>query len=378
MFPFFLVVSCTILVNVWLAANFALYPSLDGKSQVKMMFDSSWMISSLNEQQHGPGQERTTCPAIPISNCSYWSFDIPQGQKGTWVWNNSCAFHGQVLRVPRTSPKAPRRFDEITRNRTTVVFFGSSHIRELYLALIRLHRGLDFMAQLERNATYVMNGIWSPRCDPLRTGFLNGSYGVDLDACKEPTKKMVIELGGGGTKKGNVAIGFKTFLHTPDADDLMVDFLERHRHVRHPRVLITDVGVWGPRGRRMAGSANTIMTPEQELDYNLQWYRKTFPHKERTKILMIVEHESYYERVGLGGGMVRERLLEFARNDPDTILLRKDWIMQDLDPKMRCTHGCAGPVMVVVAHLVLDWLKAATRKCLYQKRHNHNRHHNHQ
>ena len=380
-----LLLAITIVVNVGLELFFATFIDCDNQQQ-QTSFLESWRVdwsllaavttssdlypSGNNHDGSFRPRRNVICPEIPIGSCSSWSFTTPpNGGKITWVWNNSClpnhhhdnqSSSSQLFRVPRTA-LGRRPFDDVTHNRTTVVMYGSSHVRGLYLALIRLHRGLDLMSRLERNATYVMNGMWSPKCDPERSGFLNGSYGVDLVACKEPTKRIALELG-----HKNVAIGFKTFLHTPDADNLMIQFLERQRHprLRHPQVLITDIGVWGARGARMAGSANTTMTKEQELDYNIDWLRSTFP---RSQILLILENETTYERVGLEG-LARRKILQFAENNPSVTLLRKDMVMKEMNPKMRCDHGCAGPVMVVVAHLVLDWLKAATRKCLNPQR----------
>lgn len=315
---------------------------------------------------HSPTAQNV-CPDIPIGSCSFWNHtsknrnnnSVSKKPQKNWVFANNCTPRNRLYTMPRDAPFQTRRMDAITRNVTSVVFFGSSHIRELYFAFIRLHRGMSFAAPLEKTVKQVMNGA-KPHslriCDPNRTGYKNGTYGVDLYNCGVPGKRMVPELG------ANVAIGFKTFLHTPVADDLFVDWLERNKTgLRHPKVIITDVGVWGPRGERVFESLNYTLTLDEEIDHNLQWLRKAFPD---TVVIFIMEHQ-YYD-VGVEP-WVNPKMEEFVKKDPKAVLLRKNDIMRDLPSAMRCNHGCSGPVLTVVAHLILDWLEDASHNDGYQQ-----------
>ena len=291
-----------------------------------------------------------TCPIIPIGSCTFWNTTSPKSKerKVSWVWNNACPPPGHIrarktINVARI-PSGSRRFDDLTKNQTSVVFFGSSHIRELYKEFIRLHRGLDYNGKLPREVKQVSNGLATATCDPNRTGYKEGLYGIDLDACGEPGKRMVPELG------KLVAIGFKTFLHTPMADQLFVDWLTNHT-LRYPNVLVTDVGVWGPRGQKMAGALNYSLTLEQEIDHNINWLRTTFP---TTALIFIVEHQFY--DVGIET-LVNPRLIDFVKTDHRSVVLRKDLVMTRMPSGMKCDHACSGPVLVVLVHLILDWLQ---------------------
>ena len=274
-----------------------------------------------------------------------------------WVFNNSCQPDdrpNRVWKIPCNATK-PRPVDAITQNRTKIVLYGSSHVRELYNHLVRVHRGDAFDSLLEKNVTRLRNGIFSMTCDPNRTGFLGGKYGVDLAACRKPGKRMAVEVG------KNVAIGFKTFLHTPEADSLFLDFLQEN-DMSEPNVLVTDLGLWGPRGNRTSNVTNYTLTREQELEYNVAWYRKAFPAN-KTRVVLILDDEKYLEHSGMGG-LARSRALEWYQQDEGVTILRKDLIMKQIGPDMRCAHGCAGPVMMIVAHMFLDWLTRAQRRCL--------------
>lgn len=298
-------------------------------------------------------RSRNKCPIIPVGSCSFWNSTILHpGEKKSWIWNNSCPPKGYEYKarkeviVPSSSPKA-RRFDEITHNQTSFVFFGSSHIRELYKEFIRLHNGQNFNAALPREVKRVMNGKRTKACDPLGNGYKDGLYGVDLAACGPPGKRMVPELG------ERVAIGFKTFLHTPIADELFLEWLANNT-LMYPQVIVTDVGVWGPRGTKMAGALNYTLTVEEEIDFNLKWLRASFP---TAVIIFIAEHQFY--DVGIEP-LVNPLLIDFVKNDERSVILRKDSIMELLPPGMKCDHACSGPVLVVIAHLILDWLEEVT------------------
>jgi len=330
------------------------------------MYSTSPRESSTNNKWMHSG-----CPTISVGSCSSW---YPSGgsEGFAWVWENAeCDGNGmrkegpvrQVFRTSYQSSVPPRPFHHSTQNRTTVVLYGSSHIRELYFAFLRLQRGLSFQGHIEPHIRAFSSGdvvvVANPKmsCDPNGTGFHDGYYGVDLESCGLPHKRIIPEFGQQGVPNNSshlAAIGFKTFFHTPDADQIFVKYLD-NQGLRYPNVVITDVGVWGPRGNRMGGSANVEMEPEEELQYNLDWLIHTFP---TSKIVVVVEPE-----VNLPFKETYGRLLEFGNTaaHENVLLLRKDLVMERRPIWMDCEHGCAGPVMVVVAQLILDWLNEATK-----------------
>jgi hypothetical protein len=208
--------------------------------------------------------------------------------------------------------------------------------------MIRLEKGLPFDSPLPLNMTYIPSGytaITNRACDPNRTGFRDGLMGVDLDKCGLPGRRLVPELG------GRVGIGFKTFLHTPDADALFLDFLETH-HVRRPDILVTDVGIWGPRGKKLGGSAQSVWTKQQEIDYNLKWIQQSFPH---SQVLMVYERDSD----------VLAGITNMTNNHNNTnriSLYRKDFLLGKKLNNTPCGHGCAGPVVATIALQIVEWL----------------------
>jgi hypothetical protein len=264
----------------------------------------------------------------------------------------------------------------------SVVLYGSSHMRELYFGLIRLKRGRAFNSDLEPAVKQVgfkpihRQLCYDPPSDPL------GKMGVDLENCGSLDKRIVPELSPTDNASNDpppptVAIGFKTFLHTPDAEQEFVEFLSRHG-LRHPTVLVVDVGIWGPRGHRTWSKSNTthIIIPSNntEVDYYLDWITTTFP----------VTHVAYvYEDTPYGYfpemyAYILHRLVQLQNNNhtitaakhslsssstainttqiPSSLILRKDIITKNLPKPMPCGHGCAGPVIEVLARYFLGWL----------------------
>lgn len=193
--------------------------------------------------------------------------------------------------------------------------------------------------------------------------FTTYRYGVDIANCGAPGKRLVPELAStNATTNGepvNVAIGFKTYLHTPDADDLFVDFLAQH-NLRHPTVLILDVGMWGPRGRRLGTNrTNTVWTPEQELEYYLNWIETTFPYSK-----LIFQYETPVIMKSLGPAILegqsricaRRNLHHYPKED-QAVILRKDIILASKPDDMPCEHGCVGPLTMVVGILMMEWIQ---------------------
>jgi hypothetical protein len=276
--------------------------------------------------------KRRRSPPMPeLSPCQHW--DTLDNE--TWQWSNTpCVkvdptISSRAIAVSRQKPER-RSFQHITKNETSVVFYGSSHVREL----------------LEENVTRVASGELVNRavCDPYKEGWGN-LEGINMERCGKPGKRLVPELA------NRVAIGFHTFLHTPDADQIFLDWLKTVS-LRQPDILVIDVGIWGPRGFRVGGSASTVWTIQRELDYYASWIQSSFP----TSILVFVMDPS--TTGGLFYSQVESRIRDVvASSSGRAVMLRKDLIMKSLPEDMPCAHGCAGPVLVVLANLFLDWLE---------------------
>lgn len=176
------------------------------------------------------GQKRTPPHARHSHNQNalmYWS-----GGHNGYLWHHEDA---SIIRIPATPPftkyslqlvldKSAAPEENTNDNKSSVVLYGSSHMREIYFSLVRLERGIKFDAELEESVMQLRCGNkkeeQDPSCDPDGTEWLLGNYGVDMAACGPPGKRVVKEL----SNRSSVAIGFKTYLHTPDAEDLFVAF----------------------------------------------------------------------------------------------------------------------------------------------------------
>ena len=251
-----------------------------------------------------------------------------------------------------------------------MVIYGSSHLRELYFSMVKMKRGQTWMTtDLEPSIMNFGSGIPRnvKRCDPGRTGYVQGKFGIDLENCGLPDKAMDTVLVNGTT----LARGFKTFLHTPDADDVFATFLKEN-HMDQPAAVIVDVGVWGTRGRRVTNRFNYTLTPDEEFDYYFDWLDTTFPHNSTsTRMLLILENKQYYNSAfkifrndtdeSSFGDMVHRRVFEYVASNPLANVLRKDKLTGTKPKRMVCRHGCGGPIMTIVADMTLDWLEEIER-----------------
>lgn len=301
---------------------------------------SSRIVHPSLHDQHQDTAWRRCPPAAIMGNVTYWT-----DTKDHWVWTNAnrssddgTVLEDQVIRIPKSFP-SKRSFQDIAGNETSVVFYGSSFIRELYFALIRLQRGNVFNQTLEEAVMFV------PSCEHVEDCNRVDKAGVDLEICGLPGRRRVPEL------SERVAIGFKTYLHTPDADENFIDFLSDHG-LRHPDVLVVDVGVWGTRGGRLGGTATFVMKPEDEIDYYLRWLQMRFP---RTVLTFIKDIPA--RSTALIQALVNNGLADFlANNSNSSVIFPKNLLQTTMDIDAPCGHGCSGPVVVVLANLFLDWL----------------------
>jgi hypothetical protein len=294
-----------------------------------------------NQSSHARDKTKARQNVIPNGDASssVWSL-----QGDGWKWTDTTS---QSILVPHAKPYTRLPLDTFTKNETTIVFYGSSHLRELYFSLIRLRRAISWQEKLEPVVMQVGSGI----PDKINHREISGcgGEGVDIAHCGQPAKRLVPELGRG------VAIGFKTYLHTPDAEDLFVEFLG-NVGLRHPSVFVVDVGVWGPRGNHLGGRAQTILQPLEEIQYYLDWIQTTFPS---SLVVYVYDNKhSSQEYVRKHAAVILDRMLQIV-NDRNGVVIRKDIVMNGMPESLPCGHGCAGPVMEVVARLFLGWLAEA-------------------
>ena len=164
-----------------------------------------------------------------------WSSDKP------WIWTDVTG-----EKWGENQPKS----DKWNKN-LSIIFYGSSHIRELYFSQIRIETNVSIHTDLSKHITHIPSGYPDEHgnrtiCDPHRTGYTNGLYGLDLKHCGNPGFRLVGEL------SNKTVIGFKTFLHTPEADALFLQRIQQ-KQLGNPDVLLVDIGIWGARGERMKG-----------------------------------------------------------------------------------------------------------------------------
>jgi hypothetical protein len=270
-------------------------------------------------------------------------------------------------------------------NDMSVVFYGSSHLRELYFSFVRLARGLNDSNQkdLGHNVTTVGSGFPDTDgnrslCDPDRTGYIQGAYGVDLVNCGAPTIRLVPELVNENNQNSNssVAIGFKTFLHTPGADALFLKVMESYGpRLRHPDILLIDVGIWGLRGDKRGGnvgsSTNTTLTPEEEVEYYVSWISDNFASSRIVWIYEPIAHDPHLSQLILSRlEQIRDIATSKSKatsksilNQQQHVLFRKDWLMQNKPKRMPCRHGCGGPLVGIMALLIRDWMLRPVSEC---------------
>ena len=118
-----------------------------------------------------------------------------------------------------------------------------------------------------------------------------------------------------------------------------MDFLAKNG-LRNPDVMIMDVGIWGATGARIKGNN---MTAEQEFDLYQTWLHDTFP---TTTFVWV-----------FGGTRLLDAPLLPRISMERSFLIRKDMLVpKTKDQELPCKHGCAGPVLRVIALLIREWL----------------------
>lgn len=195
-----------------------------------------------------------------------------------------------------------------------MVWYGSSFIRELYLETERLQYGITSrnncdlppgakpkqthppVCRLSPEDWHVMDSTHPAEdgadCLPAQYAFtldsmssckfehpmwwrlcpsFQGLEGIDMDMCGPPGFRTSSDL--------SLAIGFKTFLHSPSADDLFLSRLDALR--RDAQLVVAELGTaWGARNGRSPYNKKkwANLTKEEEVDYYVHWvHRVAFP-----------------------------------------------------------------------------------------------------
>ena len=195
-------IQCIVLIAIAIVATIALLSIPN--NYMKNTPPSEFLTTKANKKGVA-----THCPIMDIRTCSRWKEAQEMStanEPNNWIFNNTdCeteeAKHQEDIYIVPKRPSIARGLDKISKNKTSIVFYGSSHIRELHLAFVRLKRGLHYMDDLEANLTNVpsglgkaVNSLWQ-LCDPFQSSWRDGKYGVDLDSCGLPGKRLVPELG---------------------------------------------------------------------------------------------------------------------------------------------------------------------------------------
>jgi hypothetical protein len=202
------------------------------------------------EPEPEPEPEPANDPGLALPNAldlvpeGSWEWKDPQSPNATgWAW----VAEAQAGIMERSNKLRWDQANHVTewRDRTnglaashnleyvavggarTLAFYGCSYMRELMVELVRLNRRLapTFKSKGQPGNNYddlpeevhIVTGGTNPSC--VNNNLNVPAPGVDLKTCGLPTFRLVPELGPG------VAIGFKTFLHTPDADQSFLDRL---------------------------------------------------------------------------------------------------------------------------------------------------------
>ena len=181
-------------------------------------------------------------------------------------------------------------------------------------------------------------------CDPEHMGWLAGRYGVDLAACGAPGfvgRRDFARLG-----MPSLSCGMKLFLHTPQADELFLDRLASEG-MRQPAAVVAEIGVWGARGTRRSDKLTSTLTEREEIDYFVQLVESRF---RKSRIIWVVDHSV------VGGPSLDKQIIRYFRERPAVphVAVMDKYRLLDARPaEMPCRHGCAGPLMRVLALMVM-------------------------
>jgi hypothetical protein len=121
------------------------------------------------------------------------------------------------------------------------------------------------------SACHFGNSLWQQKCQSWM-----GLEGIDLNLCGPPGFRLNAQM--------QLAIGFKTVLHSPRMDELFLKRLEEAK-MRSADIAIVELGTaWGPRGTRQPTGEGELQLPsltvEEEIHYYVHWvHAVAFPNR---------------------------------------------------------------------------------------------------
>ena len=292
-----------------------------------------------------------------------------------WAWRDST---GRIFPAARPAQK---RWSFATFPKAAVVLYGSSHTRELYLEILRVHfgtsssdvcpgksnlGGCETDAEAEargQRAAPVAAPMWA-QCLPAHTtrvgsrspyeycmhgqeqGFAascNGwpprLEGINIKLCGAPGFRIATELA-----PARLAVGFKTYPLTPETEAVLLERLQA-AGMRHPDVAVAEFPPpWGFRGARQGPA----MTEEQERSYYVKWVHEVaFP---RTPVLWVhtCDNDPWLQ------GPSPPWLLLLGQQ-PWAIVVEKVALCKAMGNRNgKRKHADAGPVLTVLAQMLRD------------------------
>jgi hypothetical protein len=160
--------------------------------------------------------------------------------------------------------------------------------------------------------------------------------------------------------RGKAAIGLKTYMHTPVADNLFIQRIEAV-NMRNVDVAIVEMGSpWSVRGRLNTPNMSlpTNMTQREEIEYYVNFVHEVaFPE---TLVIWIATcgcDKSRKDGGDIKGGKdIKKGMWDVVKQKDLSIVLDKRLLCKKKHPELPAGHGCAGPMMNVLARMVLQLL----------------------
>ncbi|OLP89801.1 hypothetical protein AK812_SmicGene28688 [Symbiodinium microadriaticum] len=312
--------------------------------------------------------------------------------RGHWIWQDS------TLRMWNSSRKRLRW--ESGSGMPPTVWYGSSFLRELYLEQERLHHGISSRAECDLPpeakprllSSEIGDDLAKPLCRLCRAQWheMDGRYpaqenasclpaqfaptlgsmsscrfsdrawqkqcrswdgleGIDLDLCGPPGFRTSPDL--------NLAIGFKTMLHTPDADQL---FLTRLKQVGmsglNDSIVLVELGsTWGTRGRRQPSTRGSPHLPDlredEEVRYFVHWvHTVAFPNR-LVLWMPACGCEQRLKHRGLSP-LMRAMWYEVQKEYKEAAVMVDKCVLSTAEFGFPAGHGCRGPLLNVLGQIL--------------------------
>ena len=181
------------------------------------------------------------------------------------------------------------------------------------------------------------------------TKFSIGLEGIDLDLCGPPGFRTSPDL--------NLAIGFKTMLHTPDADQL---FLTRLKQVGmsglNDSIVLVELGsTWGTRGRRQPSTRGSPHLPDlredEEVRYFVHWvHTVAFPNR-LVLWMPACGCEQRLKHRGLSP-LMRAMWYEVQKEYKEAAVMVDKCVLSTAEFGFPAGHGCRGPLLNVLGQIL--------------------------